>query len=243
MGLGLTSVTFRKLTTDEITALAAEAGCDIIEWGGDIHVRDKEDAAYVRKMCTDAGIGINSYGSYYRLGQGAQESFEPLCEIAKILDAKTLRVWLGNKGSAMTGERLFEKLAAEAERLSDTAQKYALTVAFEFHTGTYNDTGESSRRFIERIGRENIKTYWQPMFAGRDIENLKNVISDTVTVHMFNWNRLGVRYPLRKGKAKIREFLDILKSDGYAGDVILEFVKGDRPENFLSDFKCLKEWY
>lgn len=243
MALGLTSVTFRKLSTDEIAALAVRAGCDIIEWGGDVHVRNKEDAAYVRKMCSGMGIGINSYGSYYRLGQGEEEKFEPLCEITGVLEAETVRVWLGNRGSALTGERLFEELAAEAERLSDTARKYGLTVAFEFHTGTYNDTGESSRRFLERVGRENVKTYWQPMSAGSDIENLKSVISDTVTVHLFNWNRLGIRYPLEKGEKKIRGFLDTLKSNGYAKDIILEFVKGDRPENFLSDFKCLKQWY
>jgi 3-dehydroshikimate dehydratase len=35
---GLVSVTFRKLSPQEIIALTAEAQLQVIEWGGDIHV-------------------------------------------------------------------------------------------------------------------------------------------------------------------------------------------------------------
>ena len=35
---GLTSVTFRRKTQEEIVALAAQAQLDGIEWGGDVHV-------------------------------------------------------------------------------------------------------------------------------------------------------------------------------------------------------------
>lgn len=242
MALGLTSVTFRKLTPDEIISLAVKAGCEVIEWGGDIHIKNIEEAQDIRKKCRAGGIGIHSYGSYYRLGQGKTADFESLCEITCVLEAKIIRVWLGDRGSKGTSEKQFEELAVESETLSRTAMKFGLTVAFEFHNGTYNDTGESSRKFLQRVERDNVKTYWQPMFAGNDIENLNAVIGETVVVHMFNWSRLGVRYPLKRGETKIKQFLDIIKSRGYEGDIILEFVKGDNPENFLADFKCLKEW-
>ncbi len=35
---GLCSVTFRALPPERIVALAAAAGLDVIEWGGDVHV-------------------------------------------------------------------------------------------------------------------------------------------------------------------------------------------------------------
>ena len=36
--VGLTSVTFRQLTADQIITLARETGCTGIEWGSDVHV-------------------------------------------------------------------------------------------------------------------------------------------------------------------------------------------------------------
>ncbi len=36
--VGLTSVTFRQLTVDQIITLARETGCTGIEWGSDVHV-------------------------------------------------------------------------------------------------------------------------------------------------------------------------------------------------------------
>lgn len=243
MALGLTSVTFRKLSADEIILLAYRAGCEVIEWGGDIHVTNKAQALDVRRKCRDKGIGINSYGSYFRIGQGEPNEFEFLCEITKTLGAKVIRVWLGDKGSSNTDREQFENLAARVETLADTAKKFGLIIAFEFHKGTYNDTCESSLRFLRKVGRDNVKTYWQPFFAGRDIKNLKGVIENTAIVHMFNWSRLGARYSLERGEKKIKEFLSILKANEYTGDIILEFVKGDNPKNFLNDFSYLKQWY
>ena len=40
--VGLTSVTFRQLSVDEIIALARETGCTGIEWGSDVHIKPKQ---------------------------------------------------------------------------------------------------------------------------------------------------------------------------------------------------------
>ncbi len=243
MALGLTSVTFRKLPRDEIILLARSASCEVIEWGGDIHVTNKTQALDVREKCLDNGIAINSYGSYFRVGQNKTDEFESLCEITKTLGARIIRVWLGEKGSGKTEKKQVENLAALVATISDIAKKYDLIIAFEFHKGTFNDTLESSAEFLRIVGRDNVKTYWQPFFAGDDIKNLKGVVENTVVVHMFNWSRSGVRYPLERGEKKIKEFLSILKANEYTKDIILEFVKGDKPENFLCDFGYLKKWY
>ncbi len=243
MALGLTSVTFRALSCDEIIALAKEAGCDCIEWGGDVHVTDIHIAACVREKCAAAGIAVHSFGSYYRLGEGREDSFPGVCEIARALGAHTVRVWLGNAGSKATDESCFKALTQEAVRLGGIAAGYGLTVAFEFHKNTLNDTGEVSDRFLFCVGLDNVKTYWQPMYAGKDMDNLKAVLPNTVVVHLFKWNRLGVRYPLSHGEKEIRGFLGVLKEANYGGDIILEFVKGDSPSRFLMDFKTLKGWW
>ena len=38
MKTGLTSVSFRKLSAEEVIEIAAKAGVDGIEWGSDVHV-------------------------------------------------------------------------------------------------------------------------------------------------------------------------------------------------------------
>ena len=40
--VGLTSVTFRQMSVDEIIALARETGCTGIEWGSDVHIKPKQ---------------------------------------------------------------------------------------------------------------------------------------------------------------------------------------------------------
>ena len=37
MKCGMTSVTFRNKSIEEITDIATKAGLEVIEWGGDIH--------------------------------------------------------------------------------------------------------------------------------------------------------------------------------------------------------------
>lgn len=243
MALGLTSVTFRKLSFDEVISLAYISECEVIEWGGDIHVTNINEAKEAYKKCAEVGIRINSYGSYYRLLDSDIKDFKALCEITKTLGAKIIRVWLGSKGSKITTKGELEKLTNEAHIISATAREYGLTVASEFHNGTYNDTAKSAMQFLENAACRNLKTYWQPQFLGKDKENLKTMINETVVIHLFNWNSLGVRYSLKSGETKIRQFLDILKENDYKGDIILEFVKGDKPENFLEDFNYLKKWY
>ena len=54
--IGLTSVTFRKLTCEEIIRLAQESGAECIEWGGDVHVTDEKTAREARRGCEQAGL-------------------------------------------------------------------------------------------------------------------------------------------------------------------------------------------
>lgn len=87
--IGLASVTFREKTIEEIVELCKKAEIDCIEWGADVHVRTAEDAKKAKRLCDEAGIGISSYGSYYRVGNGNEIEWQSLCENARIMGARS----------------------------------------------------------------------------------------------------------------------------------------------------------
>ena len=100
MKIGFTSTTFRGIKdVDEIIRVGKDANVDCIEWGGDIHVKDIETAEYVKKQCSNQGIQISSYGSYYVVGSNDHEDWERISKIANTMGAETVRVWLGKKDS------------------------------------------------------------------------------------------------------------------------------------------------
>ena len=78
---GLTSVTFRALSISKIVQLAAAAGLDGIEWGGDIHVPagDIQSAVFALQETEKAGLEVLSYGSYYH--GLPEEDFSPVLAV------------------------------------------------------------------------------------------------------------------------------------------------------------------
>ena len=109
--LGLTSVTFRGKSCEEIIALAVRAGLECIEWGGDIHVpagrlaRAREVGERTRK----AGLKVLSYGSYFR--PLADENFQVIVDTALALGAETIRVWTPWMDSEQVSDEDFFKMA------------------------------------------------------------------------------------------------------------------------------------
>src|SRR5699024_8931423 len=91
----LTSVTFRRMKPEEILRVAARAGIEGIEWGGDVHVPagDLAAARRVRALCEDAGIPALSLGSYFFLNAGMD--FRPVLETALALGVRDVRIWAG----------------------------------------------------------------------------------------------------------------------------------------------------
>ena len=229
--IGLTSITFRKLTCEEIIRLAQESRAECIEWGGDVHVTDEKTAQEARRGCEQAGIQTRSYGSYYKIGSGQLDAFQKLCEITLALGAQIIRVWLGEQGSGETSPEALTGLVEEGMLLSGIAAEYGLTVASEFHRNTYNDTRETCLAYLKQCGMENLKTYWQPMYAGEDFENL---------VHYFDADHVMIMKKTKKGEKEIGLFLRELRAQGYQGDLLLEFVKGDSIRRYRKDMLCLK---
>jgi len=239
--LGFTTVTFRQKSAAEIVDLAKRNGVKYIEWGADVHAKSEDDARSIRALCDESGITSVSLGSYCRVGDGDAESFARDCRIAKILGASRIRVWLGRKGSADVSADEREKMIAETRAMSKIAKAHGLILAFEFHRKTLTDTGISCAAFLNGVGDENVKTYWQPFFEGNDEENLDAVVENVAAVHVFSWDAECHRFPLSDKADEWRAFIEKIKSRHEKMDFIIEFVRDDSEKQFEKDVETLKK--
>ena len=231
MYTGLVSITFRKLSPQEIIALVAKAGLNGIEWGGDMHVPhgNIERAREVYKMTADAGLKVAAYGSYYHVGCEDQEgiSFRKVLDTALELKAPTIRVWAGNRGSQEADGDWWAKVANETCRISEMAEGSGITISFEYHPNTLTDTAESTLRLIKTVKRDNIASYWQPTFGldfKRQIEGLKQVLPWIGNTHVFWWDRNEIQ-PLVDGMDTWKKYIEVIgtaKGDRFC---MVEFVR------------------
>ena len=242
--LGMTSVTFREKTIEEIAFLAKTAGLSVIEWGGDRHVLplDFEAVKIARTEMEKNGLSCPSYGSYYRMIEKDEDAFRAICKTSEALGASIVRTWLGRMGSERITPERYTELLEETKKLSGIASEYGQTLAFEFHGKTFNDNGESSVRFLSDCAKENVKTYWQPLSYSDNEKNLSLVLPYLCAVHVFTWDDDHKRYPLADGTQAWKKYLQILKNADISTKLIMEFVKDDTAEQFLEDAAALREW-
>ena len=130
--LGLCSVTFRKKSAAQIVLIAKKAGIQYIEWGGDIHVTNADEARIVKSLCDNEGIKISSYGSYFKASEYDENEWKKICKIAKIMDAPSVRIWLGNKNSEDTSEKEYRTLLDNTRKMCDIAAEYGVIVWYEY---------------------------------------------------------------------------------------------------------------
>ena len=245
---GLVSITFRRLPADQIVYLARLNKIAAIGWGGDVHVPhgDIEKARQVGTLTRDNGMLVAAYGSYYRVGQSEAEglAFESVLQTAVALEAPIIRVWAGSKGSQAADPGYWAKVVADSLRIAGMAGDAGLTICYEFHSGTLNDTGKSARRLLKLVQRDNVMTFWQPR-VGADVEtnlrDLELVLPFLRNVHVFHWwpdheHRLG----LRDGADVWAQYLQVIARDGRQHFALLEYVKDDLPANFIGDAETLK---
>ena len=245
---GLTSITFRKLSPNEIVGLAKEANLSGIEWGGDIHVPhgDVNTAKKVRKITQDAGLEIPSYGSYYRTGvkSGNNPCFADVLKSAVGLSAKEIRVWAGNKGLNQADTEDWKEVIEDSRKVADMAGKEGIRVAFEYHRNTFTESAEAADRLIREIAHKNIYSYWQPPCGIEEddvISGLKRISPVLTNVHVFNWPQENLRRPIKEGRERWLRYLEIISQLGGQRYALLEFVMDDDTNQFMDDAAVLNE--
>lgn len=234
--IGFTTVTFRNKSIIEIIEIAKKAGVNAIEWGGDVHVANIDDAIRVRQLMNDNNMITTSYGSYYRC-----ENFDDIPELIKIADAlevPTIRVWCGSKSP--NNDKEYEALIVEnLKKLCNSTEK---NITLEYHRNTLTENFGSTLNILNKVNCKNLFTMWQPnpdmSYEDHFIE-IKNLKPFIKNIHVFNWENMDIknqRFLLKDNLKKWQDYINLIGSNNY----ILEFVKDDIDGNFISDISSLK---
>lgn len=226
--------------------MVKKAGLDGIEWGGDIHVPhgDIKQANEVCRMTKAEGLEIASYGSYYKVGCGArnQVEFEAVIETAVALQAPVVRVWAGDKASGEADETFWNEVVKDSVNIAELAQKAGVKVAFEYHEDTLTDTSESACRLLNEINHKNMGSYWQTHMESDHearLEGLIRVAPWILNVHIFSWIN-NQRAALAESAGQWKEYMEIIRRIDSVRYCMIEFVKDNCPDQFLSDAETLK---
>ena len=234
--LGLTSVTFRNLSADDILDYCRKCNLAAVEWGSDCHVPpgNEEAAAAVRKKAESAGICTCSYGSYFRLG--TNDDISKYIKSAKALGANIIRIWSTGKSSESVTETEYKALLEETKSVCRAAAKENIQIAFEYHNDTFTDTKYSALRLIKDASCENLGMYFQydPQISDRENEEtLKAFLPYLKMVHIFYVDSDYNRFSVADGKKIWKSFIKILHDGNADAYMLFEFLK----ESNLSGLK------
>lgn len=244
MKTGLCSVTFRDHSLEDVVQLTKEAGLEAIEWEAKVHVphEDFKAARKAARLTKEAGLSVSSYGSYYIAG--SVEPFQGILRTAQELNTKMIRIWAGDAGSDELDDAQFDRLVRDVKLNAHLAQNLGITLSFEYHSNTLTDTPGSAVRLLEAIDEPNVKLYWQPaesLTFGQRIASLPLLKPWLTNVHVFHWQDYHTRYTLEEGSEEWTNYYQHLtpftSPESYA---LLEFVKGNSPEQMKRDAEVLK---
>ncbi|HUX59347.1 MAG TPA: TIM barrel protein [Bacteroidales bacterium] len=246
---GLTSVTFRNRTPQEVVRMALKAGLMGIEWGGDIHVPvgDVNQAAKVFGLTRNSGLQVSAYGSYYTVGKSSDDGirFDDVLQTAEALNAPVIRIWAGENGSGESTQKYRRMVLDETLKIADEAGRSGIGLAFEFHENTLNDSYEACCELLTDLNHPVVNTFWQPVHgAGPDINGagIDLILPWIVGVHIFHWwPKAEIRLPLRHGEGDWKEYL--YRLSGLSRKIFgnLEFIKDNSQEQFFNDASTLLE--
>lgn len=241
MRSGLCSVTFRQLAPERIVALAADAGLEVIEWGGDVHVPpgDAARAAQVAQATTDAGLAVASYGSYFRAG--ADEPLTPVLDSSAALGADRVRIWAGRVDSADASPQEYAQVAARLRDATAEASDRGISLALEYHRGTLADNPDATLRLLGDV--PGLTTYWQPTVDAPDAVALAEydaLAAHTSAVHVFSWWPFDHRLRLDERSDLWSALFTAARAHATSPrDALLEFVPDDDPALLASEAATL----
>lgn len=243
---GLCSVTFRQHDPAEVAALAARAGLAVIEWGGDVHVPpgDVSRASEVARITADAGLGVCSYGSYFRAG--SDDEIAPVLDSAEALGADRVRVWAGATGTAEATPSERAGVVVRLARAAEAAADRGISLALEYHGGTLADGPEAVLRILAEVDSPHLTTYWQPTVAAPDevaVAEYDRIADRVSAVHVFSWWPGHERLPLAAREGLWRAFFARAAAAPHPPrDALLEFVPDDAPEVLAREAAALRAY-
>ncbi len=240
--LGLCSVTFRKKSAAQVVLIAKKAGIEYIEWGGDVHIKNTEEARIVKSICDNEGVKISSYGSYFNSAEYDEAQWTEICEIASVMSAASIRIWLGKKDSEETNDSEYLTLLNNTKKMCDIAKKYSLLVCPECHDNTFNNNTDAFLRFQNDLKKDNFKTYFQSRYCRLeyDLDRIDRTFDFIENVHVSYRDLKKEQKFKKKDKYYIDKLLDKLNSKGFDGIVMVEFVDFDSESALCKDVEKLR---
>ena len=247
MNIGFTSTSFRQIKDiEKIVKIACEAEADCIEWGGDIHVRSVADAKRAKELCDRAGIRINSYASYYRVGCRNADEWKQICEIASTMGARSVRVWLGKSDSEKTDQATYRQIVEDTKSICGVAKEYGIIVCPECHDNTFNNNTDAFLQIHADVGCDNFRTYFQSRYKRLqyDLDRIERTLPYIETVHISYSEQSREQFP-KFNPTYIDALLDKIKQSGFDGNILLEYTYlcgyFGFPSCMIKDMKRLKK--
>ncbi len=241
--IGFTSTTFRQIKNlGKIVEIAVKIGVNVIEWGGDIHVKNIEEAKRAKQLCDIANIEISSYGSYYIVGSNDAKYWESVCKIASTMGAKFVRVWLGKKSTSKTSKTELDNLVADLKNMCDVAKNYHLFVTPECHNNTHNDSVEGFLSIANLVQKENFATYFQSYYKNieKDFFRLEKTYKNTSIFHVSYSELTRNQIFSKKDKLYIDKLVNKLNNLHYDGIILIEYTYFASPKFLAKDITKLK---
>ncbi len=226
MQFGFTTTSFRQTKSlEKIVEIAVKAKVDCIEWGGDKHVKSVADARRAKELCDKAGIRINSYGSYYRVGCKDAVEWKKICEISSTMGARSVRVWLGKADSEKTDEATYMNLVEDTKSICAVAAEYGLIVCPECHDNTFNNNTDAFLKIYADVGCDNFRTYFQSRYKRQqyDLDRIERTMPHIETVHISYSEQSREQFP-KFNPTYIDALLDKIKQSGFDGNILIEYT-------------------
>ena len=247
MNFGFTTTSFRQIKDlKKIVDIARQAEIDCIEWGGDKHVKSVEDAKHAKELCDKAGIRINSYASYYRVGCKNAEEWKKICEIASTMGARSVRVWLGKADSEKTDEATYKIIVEDTKNICAVAKEYGLIVCPECHDNTFNNNTDAFLKIHKEAGCDNFRTYFQSRYKRLeyDLDRIERTLPYIETVHISFSEQSREQFP-KFNPNYIDRLIGKIVSSGFDGNILLEYTYlcgyYGIPSCMVKDMKKLKD--
>ncbi|MET3925727.1 TIM barrel protein [Devosia sp. 2618] len=248
---GLCSVALRHLDPQQVVNCAIAGKAAGIEWEARIHVPpgDRDKAHRAAGLTADAGLSIPSYGAYARAGSAdARDDFVACLISAESLGAPMIRVWAGSTEGLSGAERddAAKRVASDLADFCDRASDIGKIVSLEFHPGTFTEDARSTLDLIERVGRANLLSHWQPDY-GQSLPAASNALTAILPVlshlHVFYWTKEHLRLPLSEGRSYWQALLGTTSKASsslpFMRFAMLEFSQNDDPGNVVADLLIL----
>ncbi len=238
---GLVSVSFRKLSPEEIVRAAVAAGLNYIEWGSDVHApyTDAARLQEIKQLQMCYGVNCCSYGTYFRLGVTPIEELPGYIQAAKVLGTNILRLWAGKKSPWDFTEEEKRELFAQSREAAKLAESADVILCLECHGSTYTETKECALELMEAVNSPAFRMYWQPNQERTIEENIQyaRLLKDyTYHIHTFQWKGTAM-FPLADGIDEWRTYLQEFSGDHY---LLLEFMPDGKVETLPREADTLR---